>query len=1434
MFRRFRDWLMLLCLLLGGAAPSAAAPARTLRFEQLNVEHGLAQETVLAIVQDRQGFMWFGSQAGLSRYDGYRVSTFKSSGADGASLAADWVRVLHVDPAGRLWVGTDGGLDRYDPASRGFTHFLPRESGKRGNGNRHVRAIVDDGSGGLWIATADGLQHFDPASGRFTIWHHEPGRAASLGADAINALARDGAGRLWIGSAAGLDMLAPGAIDFRHFAIDAAAPGTESNAVQALMVDAAQTLWIGTQAGIEQWTLDQAPDGAPPRRQRLGEREGLKGGRVAAIYQDSDATVWVGTGAHGLYRWLPEDGRFVQYRHNDGDRHSVADNQVSALYRDRVGTLWVGTWYNGVSRVDLGSGGFARLAKVPERADSLSDNKVRAMLEAGAGRLWVGNNNGLNLYDTASGATRLFRLEPHTSANPSANLKDDQVTALWRAGPDTLWVGGRTGLHRFEVKRQRFSSRRLTPGDPASDSIRGIVGDRAGMLWVSSRGGLHRLDPASGALQTYRHDPADSASLADNVVRPVLEDRRGALWVGTFNGLDRLDRASGRFTHFRHDPKDPHSLSHDEVHYLHEDRAGTLWVGTAYGLNRMEVGADGVPRFRRYLRRDGLADDAIASILGDDAGGLWLSTNSGISHLDPVSGRVRNFDGSDGTVDGAFFDGAALRAADGSLYFGGFNGITGFAPAAIRSNGAPPPVAITAFQIQTQAVEAGRGAYPKVLAGAIEDAAALTLDHDAAVFSLEFAALHYAAPQRNRFAYRLEGFDRDWVATDASKRFATYTNLDPGRYVFRVKAANKDGLWNESGATLAITILPPYWKTWWFRSLIAALLLGGAYAAYVARIRGMRQQKNWLEQQVSLRTAEVEQKNRLLQAQEKQVRLQSGELALANRALQDNDERLRHAKRKAEDATRQKSEFLANMSHEMRTPLAGVIGMLGFALRDGRLQDCTRAQILRGQANAQSLLAIINDLLDFSKIEAGKLSIENIDFALGAAIENVVCLFEEQAAARSVGFTLDCAPDLPPFVVGDPTRLRQVLVNLVGNAFKFTQRGAVQVRVERAASAAGAQGRGVNLIRFTVRDSGIGIAPDDMPRLFQQFEQADSTTTRRYGGTGLGLAICRQLVELMGGSLSAESVPGVGSTFSFEVPLADGVAPPHVPQVARTPHSHQLRVLCAEDFPTNQIIIRVMLEELGHWVEVAADGALAVAACARTRYDLILMDGRMPEMDGASATRLIRAGGPPGAPVRDPELMIVALTANASEEDRSRYLAAGMDDFLTKPIDEAALHFQLCRAIERQLVRGFMLPPLPLPLPLLPGKGGPGPSADELDAMFGVAAAVAPAPSVAPARRGARSADLKRRLREAFAADVGARLAQLEQALLALDGESAGRLLHGLKGSAAYLDEMELHLLCSELEEAADDGVWPVLHAAMPRLRHLLARFGARPGVGIM
>ncbi|MCC2972022.1 two-component regulator propeller domain-containing protein [Massilia sp. IC2-476] len=1393
-------------LLLAVCAGALAGPPRpTLRFEHLSVGQGLPQETVLAVLQDRDGFMWFGTQNGLSRFDGYRVINYRSVPGKPNSLSNSWVRVLHLDRHGRLWLGTDGGLNLYDPATQSFTLFVPEETARRGNGNRHINAIVGDGGDGLWIGTNDGLQYFDTALRRFTTWHHERGDERSLSDDNVNALVLDTTGRLWIGTGGGLDSLGPKRERIEHHP---SGLGPRSNPVHALMIDGEQRLWVGRLGGLERHAL-AGPDAGKVKR--FDAQDGVGPWWITTLYRDAGNEIWVGTHDDGLLRWRGREDRFDNHRHAVTDRHSLGDNQVSALYRDRLGSFWVGTWYAGVSRVDLGSGGFARIVRRDDVPNTLADNKARALLMDTRGdneRLWVGTGSALNHIDPATGYTTVYRPDP---AKPNS-LAGLPASALARDRAGMLWIGSRTGLTSFDPALGRFARRRL-PGDADANNVRALYATPDDSIWIATRGGLHRLAPGTRAVESWRHDPARSTSLADDIVRPMLQDRRGRMWIGTFDGLDLMDPASGRFRHFRHDPYDAASLSHDEVHDLFEDSRGDVWVGTAVGLNRMVTAADGSVSFVRYTTRDGLVDDAVAAILEDGDGRLWISTTSGLSCFDPVNKRWRNYTAADGLTEGAFFDAAAVRGADGTLYFGGFNGITAFDPRAIRDNRVAPRPVITGLTIFNRPAEE---VLPGVLKGPVEHAETVTLPAGASVFSLEFSALHFAAPERNRFAYRLDGFDQDWVQGDAAKRFATYTNLDPGTYVFRLRAANKDGVWSDQVAALAITIEPPPWGTPWFRAIVLFLALALLYAANRMRMSGLRRQKEQLARQVSLRTEQVEEQNRTLERQteelrdqEQRVRQQSNELARAYRALQENEEFLRQAKQRAEDATRQKSEFLANMSHEMRTPLAGVIGMLGFALRDGSLRETTREQIERGQGNAQALLAIINDLLDFSKIEAGKLSIEDIDFDLHAMIRNVASLFEEQAAGKSVGFEVVVDEALPRFVVGDPTRLRQVLVNLVGNAFKFTRSGSITLGVELRGDDQ-VRGDGWNMVRFTVRDTGIGIPADALPRLFQKFEQADTTTTRRYGGTGLGLAICRQLVALMGGSIGVNSLEGKGSTFSVLLPLADGVEPAHVESAQRAPHTHRLRILCAEDFPTNQIIARTMVEEMGHQIDIADNGVQAVAACARTRYDLVLMDGRMPEMDGASATRIIRAGGTFEARVLDPHLMIVALTANASGEDRARYLACGMDAFLTKPIDEDALHQQISRAIERQLARGILLPPMPAPTP--------APTVAVLDAMFGVTTAPAPAPK--------EPADaLAGRLRAAFAADLPRRRAELDAALASGDLDAAGRVLHGLRGSAAYLGETTLGALCAELEAAADAGHLPRVLAGLARLQPQLDAF---------
>jgi len=862
---------LLALLLLWSWAGSASAAPRSLRFERLSIEQGLTQQSVLTILQDRRGFMWFGTQAGLNRYDGYRITAFRNNPGDPDSIPDNYVLASYEDEQGRLWFGTKGGLTRFDHAAGKFLRYAAPEGddGRQSapssagaySGNRAVLAIQPAQGGGLWLATGDGLQHLDPASGRLRSYRHDPGDPRTLRDNRVNALALDGRGHLWIGTAAGLDRLAPGAAHFDHYDIDPA--DLQRNTVLALSMGPRDTLWIGTAAGLEAWRLGDGAPFAEPRRRRFGSRDGLGEGtddvRISALYHDRGNTLWVGTELDGL-KWLdPAGGRFLSYRNDPADQHTLSDNQVTSVLVDRTGTLWAGTQFGGVSRTDLASGGFARYGG----NEGLGRAKVRAIVEDPDGSVWIGT--------TGDGLMRMERPGGRIERIGEGDVPGELVTALAQAHGRT-WIGTPTGL-AWRDKAGRFGQTSLG-SSPGANYVQAIHAGRSGTLWIVTRGGLAALAPGQQTVRTWRHDADDPGSLGENYGFTALEDRRGILWVGTETGLERYDPASGRFTHFRHDPRNPQGLRHGRIYHLMESRRGELWVGTAGGLHRMESAREGV-RFRFYPFANGPEALSVGAMLEDEHGFIWASTTAGITRVDPDTGQTKSYTAKDGLVDGSYFVGAAARGRDGQFYFGGTNGLTSFMPDAIRDNPFAPEVVITDFLVLNRSRAAPD----------LHEQAALTLSHRDSVFALEFAALHYADPEGNRYAYRLEGFDQGWVDTDARRRYATYTNLDPGTYVFRVRASNKDGVWSTQPASLRITILPPFWKTWWFRTLAVLATLALFTAGYRLRIRALVAQKLLLEHEVGARTLELRRQKESAERRKQEVEEQKEEVEQAHRNI---------------------------------------------------------------------------------------------------------------------------------------------------------------------------------------------------------------------------------------------------------------------------------------------------------------------------------------------------------------------------------------------------------------------------------------------------------------------------------------------------------------------------------------------------------------------
>lgn len=836
----------------GISAPAHAAQ-QALAFKSIETLSADSQ-SIISMLQDRQGFIWIGTiEGGLFRYDGRKAVRYQNDPGNPGSLPGGRAASLYNDEFGRIWVGTDEGLARFEPESNTFSRYAP-DSGPKNY--RIVRRIISDGKGGMWLGTWGGLQHFNPNKNKFTIYQHDAAKADSLKFNDIGALALDAQGGVWVGTwPGGLDYLPPGGKEFAHYRLDdEQQPEPKLNDVRSLHVDSAGKLWVGTDDGIVVWKI-----GTP-----WAQRKKLPGlsGRVLHIDEDLLGDLWLSTRTSGIWRWDREAQEFQSYQHRAEDAHSLATNAVNLTMHDRTGALWVGTFTNGVARANLGYHGFERYIPRDIAPQAFkSSNFVRSMGAAPGGKLWLGVDDGLVLFDPLE--RKLLR---HYAADPKqpGALSHNVVYSLYQQPDGPLWAGTSRGLNRLDQQDGPFQVVHF--GSGGSDFINRIAPGKGGILWLGTSGGLVRYDPVSGQHTTYAHDPQNPDSRSVDGVTTVLEDSQGRVWTGEFfrGGLDMRDPASGKFMHFKHDPARQDSLSSDRITSMHEDASGVLWVGTVKGLNRIAT-RDGVLEVKRYSHKGSLGTQLVEAIQSDRSGMLWVTTVAGLSKLEPMSETVTNFSVEDGLTEGFYLD-SSVRATDGKLYYGSTSGVTAVNPAIHSSVSRPPQLAITDISLYNRSLS--EGAMPKGvnLTGSVTAPEALTLPWDASVLTLEFAALHFAEPKRNTYRYMLEGFDKDWVQTDASRPAATYTNLYPGAYRFRLMGANNKGVEGKTEIVLPITILPPIWQTWWFRSAVAALLLALLLALYRWRVRRLTALARRLEAVVAERTRELQEMNQKLAA----------------------------------------------------------------------------------------------------------------------------------------------------------------------------------------------------------------------------------------------------------------------------------------------------------------------------------------------------------------------------------------------------------------------------------------------------------------------------------------------------------------------------------------------------------------------------------------
>ena len=1252
---------------------TAAGQAPNLNFRYLNSRNGLTSDDVRCIFQDKEGFMWFGTEGGIDRYDGKNFQNYFSLIRDTTNNLLQNIRGVCDDSFGGIWFVNDtNGLVLMNRMNESVKRFRVDRKNPRSLSSNNIRNIFEDSRKNFWITTMDGgLNLFNRKDSSFIHFLHDSTDQTSIGSNRISCIAEDHNGMIWLTSPDGLLIrLDPVTRKFENIKITSTSLffWTSIN-MPSLYIDEDNTVWYADNRDL--YSYNQKNRKIILHALSTSSKDFQQFTFITSIFELEKSLFLIATFNSGLFLYNAKTGKSIHYSLNPANPFGIGSNHLTDIYRSHDGVIWIGSSENGINIYSKNSLRFPQLVNiVNSNYLQFSNHSTYSFCELPDKRILMGTeNNGILEYNPEDNSVREFLNE----------LGNYSVFDIGRDTQGYLWIcAWINGLYRYDLKSNALRKIKSMPGLPSTflQNVVRYYEDSKNRHWMGTMGqGLGMNDGKKNLWQVYANDVADSTSLNDNIIYKITEDSKGNIWIGTGKGLAVYDPEHNSFRRIKLEDRDGKGFGNITILDIFEDHEKRLWIGSGMTLH-LYVPQTGT--FRSYVQKIKNDYVAVNRIFEDENHRLWLGTNAGIYSFDPELESFTNYGITDGTYFLKHNPSAGLKASDGKIYFGNARGVTVFNPEDIADDTLIPPVFITSIRVND--VELTMHAKNPLIRQPVMYTGYIKLNHKQSTLAFSFASLNYSNPDANQYAYQLEGYDRDWVKAGNSNT-AYYAYLPPGKYVFKVIASNSHGYWNSSGKQIIVIIKPPVWRTLWFRILAVLVVISAILLFYLNHIKSLRQHKIILEGIVSSRTRELNEANTVLTEQHEELVQQHEEITSQNEMLsqmsqeilKQNAELEQHrshleklvverthelevAVKKAEESDRLKSAFLANMSHEIRTPMNAIVGFANL-LKDNDLEPEEKNEFIDViNANSEILLVLIDDILDLSLIEANQLTIRKEVFSVNEILDHLSSSYSLMNKKDNLDIRLNNElHGMNIRINSDRIRIRQILSNLLNNAYKFTEKGFIELGLRRNG----------DFLSFYVQDTGIGISKKEIDRIFERFRKSDAKTNTFYRGTGLGLAISKALAHLLDGNLSVESTLGKGSVFYFQIPWSQAtMETPLVTQEIMNPITQNMKgkdIMIVEDEQANYLYAKKMLSKINvnvHWAENGLEAINMISA--GMNFHLILMDIKMPVMDGFEATKAIKA--------KNPDQIVIALTAYARPEDRIRFMKAGFDDYLAKPI----------------------------------------------------------------------------------------------------------------------------------------------------------------------